>query len=997
MSAPPPTNGDDIAGGFDARPRPGTEPAESLANGTPVPTRAVGGSDTSAANGDTAARGTTEAFSRYGSPAADAGADGEDTRSYNGHQTADGATSAGENGVNDQDRARDGTRDEAASDARADAEEPGSLSLGSLTAAGQASLTDSGPVTLAEAFIDAGGSEKLPDPVHQFTSAHVGPVGRRLLRVVGVDTTSVPAGEQWKLYAMASTVLLNAGLGAAFVPIGAVVAYGHLSIAGIAVGAALGFFAIGIIDALVVGHWHSYARHFTRIDPKAPMPKMPGTLARCAVLAPRLLVTAGLVFTLGLMLTLSVNRQAVRQAMGTQDAQHNKANSVSLLRPDNIAIARATTQITADLTTRRLSIAAATRYQKLSSCELRGFPVVPGCSGHIGPGELSRRYAADARNAAANAQAEEQSIRSERAAIRAAQANEQAVKHSPQYKLSMIPSTGIIAATSAYDAYVREHHVPWYDAWRMDLLLAVLDLTPLLIKLGSGTTQYEAELWWRAHRRAVLARAEDGMWIRSLQAHDQLHDGVAEAWVGAGVKRATRRLADAAARPPQRPAPEPAALPRGPSRAAPPAPEPASTPRPPRGEDPFNLRRNARLGDVIHLSDGDYILLALLSREKSRNADVFIGVEVPKPGQQRPNARNRNPVRAIKLTKFDEGTGDVVRMSAAELALLDNFPTDPALLEPGPLTESHDGRIAYTMHYHPRGDIERYAYGNGPDRLRLTNLQAANVGLTVVRALQNLWDADLIHNDARLRNILLTGPLLGDSDRLSLLAPGPSGHTLLTDYNFVSRPDGTYRNPPGMVVNPLDGDPALIRWMLEHCYEDGMPSPLGLATDCYAPFAVVYTLLTGGLSPTTALLRAHNWSRQDIQRFDTADTMETWQDLLAGEPGLLSQDPPSLADFGVASPLARAIDAGVRADPLMRQPQIAGAGDISPSIARGYIEEALGNARDACKPRWLRRPIPTVHDDHPWRGLIEPPVGFPDEVIEYLGKYWPAFVKGGAA
>jgi Domain of unknown function (DUF4407) len=849
------------------------------------------------------------------------------------------------------------------------------------------------PVTLDDVLAYVGASRTLPEPAHQFPPAKLGPAGRVLLRIVGVDITAVPDGEQWRLYGLAATVLLNAGLAAVFVPVGAIVAYGSLSRTAVLVSAALGFFTIGIIDALVVGQWHSYAKHFTKINPDAPIPRMPGTGARCAVLAPRLLVTAGLVFTLGLLLTLAMNRQAVRQEMGTLDAQHNSATRTSLLAPDNATIATATALITKDSAARTADLASATRYQKLASCESLGFPAVPGCSGHVGFGNLWRTYTDDAKAADADAAAQQQDINTEDTIISQAQANKSTVQNSPQYQQAMIPSTGIIAATSAYDAYIAARHIPWYDAWRMEILLAFLDLTPLLIKLGSGTTQYESELWWRAHRRAILAYQEDEVWKGDLGAIAALRLGAAVRWAELGVKRAEWLVSHGPGRP-ARPAgihpvsPQAILAPAVPGE---PGPAPAAAPR----LDPFNLRRNAELGDIIHLADGDYILLIRLTQQESRNADVFIGVEVPKPGQTRPNARNRNPVRAVKLTKLDDG-GRVIAMSAAETALLDSFPVDPALLEPHSLTESHDGRTAYTMHYHPRGDLERYVYGGGRDRPRLTNAQAVDVGLTLVRGLQKLWDMDLVHNDARLRNILFTGPL-ADNGELSMLVPGQHDRAVLTDYNFIGRLGGTYHDPPGLVVNALESDPALVRWMLAHADDDGLSSPLGLASDCYAAFAVVYALLSGGLSPTAALLLSHGWNREALQQFDSPDSVQTWRDMLAGQPDLLLADPPSLLGFGVPEPLALAVDAGVRADQALRQPQIAGAGDISPAAARGYVEHELSRARDRSSHRWLRQPIPKIHDDHPWRGLIEAPVGFPAEVIDYLRAKWPAFVQGGAS
>ena len=856
------------------------------------------------------------------------------------------------------------------------------------------SFGDGEPVTLAGFTGFVGAQPTLPGPAHQFTPAKLNPAGRVLLRIIGVDTTAVPDGEQWKLYGLAATVLLNAGLAAAFVPIGATVAYGSLAETAVLVSAALGFFTIGIIDALVVGQWHNYAKYFTRINPDAPIPPMPGTRARCVVLAPRLLVTAGLVFTLGLMLTLAMNRQAVRQEMGTLDAQHNSATRTSLLAPDNATITAATTQIAKDSATRTADLANAARYQKLASCESLGFPVVPGCSGHVGPGNLWRTYSSDAKAAAADAAVQQQNIDTENTIISQARAHEQKVQDSPQYQQAMIPATGIIAAASAYDAYIAAHHVPWYDAWRMEILLAFLDLTPLLIKLGSGTTQYEAEMWWRAHRRAVQAYEEDRVWKADLQATVALRQGAAVRWVKYGLKRADW-LADHGISRPARPEVIPAISPQSPALPAevPPAPRPAPAPAP--RSDPFNLHRNAQAGDVIHLSDGDYVLLTRLTQQDSRNADVFIGVEVPKPGQTRPNARNRNPVRAVKLTKLDDA-GRVIAMSDAETALLDNFPVDPALLEPHSLTESHDGRTAYTMHYHPRGDLERFVYGRGRDRPQLTGSQAVEVGLTLARGLQKLWDMGLIHNDARLRNILFTGPL-AVGDRLSMLVPGQHDRAVLTDYNFISRAGGTYHDPPGLVVNALESDPALVRWMLAHADDDGLSSPLGLASDCYAPFAVVYALLTGGLSPTAALLLGHGWSREALQRFDTPDSVQTWRDMLADQPDLLRADPPSLLGFGVPRPLALAVDAGVRAEPILRQPQIAGAGDINPAFARGYVEDQLSQARDKSSTRWLRQPIPKIHDAHPWLGFIEAPVGFPAEVIDYLRAQWPAFVQGGAS
>ena len=876
------------------------------------------------------------------------------------------------------------------------ADEPADSRVGPPSDGEPPHFEDSDPVTLTDAIIYAGGSPTLPESAHEFTAAGIGPIGKLPLRIIGVDTTAVPAGEQWKLYGLAATVLLNAGLAAAFVPIGAVVAYGSLSQAAVLVSAALGFFTIGIIDALVVGQWQSYAKHFTKIDPDAPIPPMPGMLARCAALAPRLLVTVGLVFTLSLMLTLAMNRQAVRQEMGTLDAQHNTSTRTSLLQPDNTTITNATVRIAKDSATQATDLANAARYQKLASCESRGYPVVPGCSGHIGRGTLWSTYNNDAEAATSDAAAQQQGINTQRTIIRDAQAHDKKVQNSPQYQQAMIPSTGIIAATSAYDAYIRAHHIPWYDAWRMGLLLLCLDLTPLLIKLSSGITRYEAELWWRAHRDAILAHKEDQVWKNALDAHRLLHQAVSAIWVDTGMKRAAWRLSHGTGGSGRagstRPIPP---QPRVPPTVSPvPAPTSSVKPRPPR-DDPFNLRRNARLGDVIHLPDGDYILLSRLTQEDSRNADVLIGAEVPKPGQTRPNARNRNPLRAIKLTKLDDA-GRVIPMSDAETALLDNFPVDPALLEPRSLTESHDGRIAYTMHYHPRGDLERYAYGGGPDRPRLTYSQAVEVGLTLVRGLQKLWDMGLIHNDARLRNILFTGPLV-DSDRLSMLVPGQYDRAVLTDYNFISRVGGTYHDPPGLVVNALEGDPALVCWMLAHADDDCLPSPLGLASDCYAPFAVAYALLSGGLSPTAALLLDHGWSREALQQFDSPDSVQTWREMLANQPELLREDPPSLLDFGVPRPLALAVDAGVRADPILRQPQIAGAGDISPAFARGYIEDELSHARDASSHRWLRQPIPKIHNAHPWRGFIDPPVGFPAEVIDYLRAQWPAFVQGGAS
>jgi hypothetical protein len=203
------------------------------------------------------------------------------------------------------------------------ADEPADSRVGPPSDGESPAFEDSDAVALTDAIVYAGGSPTLPESAHKFTAAGIGPIGKLPLRIIGVDTTAVPRRRAVEALWAAATVLLNAGLAAAFVPIGAVVAYGSLSQGAVLVSAALGFFTIGIIDALAVGQWRSYAKHFTKIDPDAPISPMPGLLARCTALAPRLLVTVGLVFTLSLMLTLAMNRQAVRQEMGTLDAQHN--------------------------------------------------------------------------------------------------------------------------------------------------------------------------------------------------------------------------------------------------------------------------------------------------------------------------------------------------------------------------------------------------------------------------------------------------------------------------------------------------------------------------------------------------------------------------------------------------------------------------------------------------------------------------------------------------
>lgn len=939
-----------------------------------------------------------------------------------------------------------------------------------------------GRQTLDQVFYYAGGTTAVAWSPYPFEVAELGWASRGLLRLIGVNTGCVPAGEQWKLRLMALTVPLNATLAAVFTPIGLTVAYGHLSAPGIAVAALVSGFAVGLLDALVVGHWPSYGKWLTRLGPADPMPRMPGTAHRLLTLAPRLLVTLGIVFTLGLMLTFAVNATAVRQEMGTLNAQHNKDTRLSLLKPYATDIAAMQAAIPKALSAYNADLTAEQTYQRLASCELRGFPVVPGCTGHAGGGILYQTYtqeAAAAKTAAAQQLAAEQT---DSARLNQDRQDEQGVQNSPQYQESMIPSTGFLAAGSAFAAYVSANHVPWWDAWRMDLLVLVLDLTPLLIKLSGGTTDYEAQLWFWRHQRATEAHRQAALRRRGLEVNDELHQQVAKEWVTAGAGRTAsrlaawrprgRRTADGAEQPPTRPeqawpeqawpgqeqpeqdrawqsfgqpAPTRAEAP-GPTRAeggAAPAGEPgpawreaamaasdggaplaapvasppsqvpvvlagaggsaAGTPDGGRGEDPFNLGRDALPRDVVHLLEGDYLLVSRLTPENRSNSDVFVAVEVPKPGQRVPNARDGSPVRAVKLTRVStrasrEEPGGGEEMSEAESLLLDYFPDDEALLEIGRVTLGHDGRIAYTMPYLPCGDLERYVYGPGPGRPRLTNGDAIEAGLTITRGLRQLWELGLSHNDVRLRNVLVTGPLQGSRDRLAGLAPGRAGKVVLADYNYAGFLNELYRDPPGLVVSALDGDPHVIRWMLEHGDHSGMPSPLGIGTDCYSVYAVMYSLLSGGLSPTSALLARHGWPLEDIQGFDTPRDVNTWRELLSRDPGLLSQDPPSLAEFGTDPAVATVLDAGVCADPARRLPRVSGPADAQPALVHQHVADALTLARASASGEWLQRPLPPLAERHPWYRQYppQPPAGYPREVIHCLGQYWPGLLPGTA-
>jgi hypothetical protein len=239
-----------------------------------------------------------------------------------------------------------------------------------------AAYVDDDRLTLGATFYDAGGDPEVSRPPHTFAVARLGWFSRLLLRLIGVDTDCVPAGEQWKLCLMAITVPVNATIAAVFTPIGLTVAYGHLTPLGTAVAALVAGFVIGVIDALVVGQWHSYGKWVTKIDPDALMPEMPGLGQRALVLAPRLLVTAGIVFTLGLMLTFAVNQTAVRQEMGTLNAEHNKNTRLSLIQPYEKDITVKTKAINTALDTYRTDLQNETRYQQLASCELNGYPMV---------------------------------------------------------------------------------------------------------------------------------------------------------------------------------------------------------------------------------------------------------------------------------------------------------------------------------------------------------------------------------------------------------------------------------------------------------------------------------------------------------------------------------------------------------------------------------------------------------------------------------------------
>jgi hypothetical protein len=846
-------------------------------------------------------------------------------------------------------------------------------------------------------------------------SARVGLLGRMLLRIINVVPSLVSDEERFKFYFLAMTVLLNACVASVVVPVSFTVAYDGLSDATLGVLSVIGFSVVGIVDALIVGHWISYAEHF--VNPQSQL-KMPSYWSRIGALLPRLLFTGGLIFVLGYMLTLSTNAANIRATMKEQGIVHAQEvareasqNLDKRITDDESEIAKATAKARKDL-------ADLTRFSALTACERYAKHFVPGCSGSAGDGELAGRYAKAAEDARRAYLADQRRLsKAQEDLAKAKHARDNVSSNKDVAEASTSPS-GLAAVSRAWHVYTQESHLPWYDRWRMDILIGVVDLVPLLMKFAAGITLYEADLWRRAHRQALIFQTQDTMLLARLKSASDGYSTIAERWGMSRVTKAEKLLEEDERRPDVRrkpskepEIPKPPVSPHNwppaeegpvgtPVRPSPNVPSSARVPRREDGPNPIAENRNANVGDIVPLPYGWYLLAARLTDEESHNSDVFIGVEVP--GLEQRTAAWDNPIRAIKFSRLEpdrhyDSHNDPIEI---EREFLRHFPSDPALLQPEPYQGGGD-RLIYDMQYQPRGDLERFAYGQSPGRIPdpFRVEECITIARTVNRGLARLWESGWLHNDPKPLNFMVTGPWRGSNDPAWRITPHDveAGNVVIGDWNFTRRIGAPYHPTIGIPVNALEGDPALMRWLLANGGVPG-PSPLSIASDAYAPFATLYTLLSGGLSPTTVLLIANGWTHSQIVALDAEADLSKLRDFDApGWPDILKQDPLSIAEITkglVPKAFARIIDDGVRARPELRSPQIAGAGrNVRPTEVRSWVDDALVATLDSVSGAYLKSNVPERHEKFLWPTLPAP-VGWPQNVLKYVKEYWPAYYEG---
>jgi hypothetical protein len=110
---------------------------------------------------------------------------------------------------------------------------------------------------------------------------------------------------------------------------------------------------------------------------------------------------------------------------------------------------------------------------------------------------------------------------------------------------------------------------------------------------------------------------------------------------------------------------------------------------------------------------------------------------------------------------------------------------------------------------------------------------------------------------------------------------------------------------------------------------------------------------------------------------------------------VLVEDPLPVRQFypDVPPALANLIDLGVRANPQERVAALFGVDPRQPRDMADTLRAAIAQAEDSLTMAELEREVPARHGDYLW--LLDPPVGWPDEVLDFIADNWPEY--GGEA
>ena len=856
--------------------------------------------------------------------------------------------------------------------------------------------------------------------------------GRFLLRLINVLPEDCPRGERTKFYLMAATVLLNAGAAAYTVPTGLSAAYPGLHGTARLGLALIGAGVVGVMDALIVGYWPSPAKHLVNPPLEAP-PPLPGPLRRLGAFVPRLVFTGIMVFGLGLLLTLSANMGVI-----------NKQIALDAIKDHNIAVAAAQAlddktikADTAELKTVHAKLVTAKAQQRAdenrAACELYGKPRVPDCTPNAGNGPVYRHF----QNAVTGSdqqqidslQSQIGSLNQEIQKARTDKLNQQSGKGVAK---AAAEPTGLAAVRAAWDQYARLHGFSWIDRHLMDLLVLAIDIVPLGMKLLGGVSSYERRIWVREWEEAVAAayRRETGQ--GRLVALRDLYTGLAGKWRDTRLRKAEAWLDADAGNPGEMPAipPTPPRSPGppspGPPSPGPPSPGPPSpgrssrfrfpfrppraqpspdnsatqplpwppypgpprspVPRIPDGGDPILAGRDASVGDVVTLPRGQYKLLAAINAHATCNTDSFIAAQIRPPGQVT-LVPGDVPVRAVKFTRNDSVPTEV------ELEFVNRFPPGGTLLRADIKPTARRRRLVSESHYYPRSDVLHYLYGQPRAKQpRVTVRQVLDIMLSVNDAHRRIWEEGYLHNDTRLRNIIMAGALEDGREDLFLLSPRGvrEDQTMLCDWGSMTR----IGDRVDVAASVLESDPAVIRVLMGADAPQGPDgSAVSYASDQYSTFACAYQLLTGCVSPTESLLLyQYRNDPHTLAELEKVSYQELAYTALDGWPGALAEDPLPVRDLNrdVPPALADLVDAGVRANPLERTPRVLGLNPpLSAGEAASAFRDAVSRVEAGLVSAELDLVLPSRHHLYPWR--LDAPVGWPPAVLDYIERHWPEY------